>query len=104
MVDKVAEGMDEAGRDAPRYEWVEERVYWSNNYLARPYVTVDRAFSYYEPAYRYGVDAAHRYRGQSWDQIEANLDKGWESPGQHWSDIKDAVRDAWDRVTGYFDK
>lgn len=101
MADKVAEGMDQSGKDAPLYDWATERVYWRENYASRPYVVVDRAYTYYEPAYRYGVDAANRYPGRDWDEIEADLDRGWEEPGQHWKDIKNAVRDAWDRVTGH---
>jgi len=42
--------------------------------------------------------------GRTWDEAEEDLKAGW-ARFEHrsesaWEDIKDAVRDAWDRVTG----
>jgi hypothetical protein len=67
-------------------------------------VSADRGYEYYQPGYRYGVESATRYRGRNWNDIEGDLRSGWdrfEHRGQStWENMKDAVRDAWNRVTG----
>jgi hypothetical protein len=79
-------------------------AYWRTNYASRPYVSADRGYNYYEPGYRYGTEAASRYRGRTWEDPEPDLRRGWEgsthSVRSGWEDIKATVRDAWDRVTG----
>jgi hypothetical protein len=60
----------------------------------------------HDAAYRYGVHAAVSYPGKSWDEIEADLRRGWETPVQHiegiehaieadWDDVQEVVHDAW---------
>ena len=81
-----------------------ESEFWRNSYRSRPYASADREYEHYEPAYRYGFESADRYRDKSWNDVENDLERGWESyklRGESaWLDIKDAVRDAWDRATG----
>lgn len=85
-------------------DWASEETHWRQNYSSRPYVRADRGFNYYSPGYRYGYEAAHRFRGRDWKDVEPELRSGWdryEHRGQStWENIKDAVRDGWDRVTG----
>jgi hypothetical protein len=85
-------------------DWTQERSWWQENYRTRPYATADRGFDYYEPGYRYGTEAANRYRGRSWEDAENDLRSGWDSyegrARSTWEEIKASVRDAWDRVTG----
>lgn len=44
--------------------------------------------------------------GRSWDEIARDLRAGWERYEHRgglaaaWEDVREAVRDAWDRVTG----
>ena len=56
----------------------------------------------YEPAYRYGhtLRGDQRYAGRSWDEIEPDARRDWESshPGSAWERFKDSVRHAWERV------
>ena len=84
-------------------DWTTEETYWRDNWQTRPYATADRGFDYYQPAYRYGFESARNYRGRAWDEIETDLRTGWdryEYRGQStWENVKDAVRDAWNRVT-----
>jgi hypothetical protein len=83
--------------------WKDEDEYWRANYSMRPYA---RGSSYdtLGGGYRYGYEAADRYSGRDWDEIEPDLERDWdryEYRGQStWQQVKDAVRDAWDRVTG----
>ena len=98
---------DGSAHDGPGDLWLIEVHYWRQQYRSRPYVTADRSFEYYEPAYRYGVQAAQRHRGKSWEEIEADLRRGWEPPGQRaataWAEIRHAVRDAWEHVVNAAD-
>ena len=84
-------------------DWSTEDRYWRDNWRSRPYVTADRGYEYYQPGYRYGYESATRYRGRDWNDVENDLRTGWdraEYKGKStWENMKDAVRDAWNRVT-----
>ncbi len=84
-------------------DWTAESDYWRKSYRTRPYVEADRDYDYYEPAYRYGFESGTQYRGRSWDDVQADLERGWDKYKLRgklaWLEIKDAVRDSWDRVT-----
>lgn len=81
-----------------------EAEFWRVNYSKRPYYTTGKAYSEYEPAYRYGWESAARpeYRGRKFQEVESDLERGWEKTkgktAQSWHDVKDATRDAWDRI------
>lgn len=83
--------------------WGTEETYWRENWRSRPYASADRDFDYYQPGYRYGYESAGKYRGRAWNDVENELSAGWskyEHRGQStWENVKDAVRDAWNRVT-----
>jgi hypothetical protein len=114
LIDQVHEsGTSLASIRARRYSmsdmndqrWNDEDTYWRDNYRHRPYASSgDRDYDYYRPAYRYGYDAASRYRDRSWNDVESDLSSGWSSyedrGASTWEQMKDAVRDAWDRMTG----
>lgn len=86
--------------------WDAEDVHWRQSFGSRPYVSADRVYEYYQPALRYGFESASRYRGRQWEEVEPELSRGWETyehrgeSKSKWDEIKDAVRDGWDRVTG----
>lgn len=86
-------------------DWGTEEKFWRTNWNTRPYVTADRGYDFYQPGYRYGFESANRYRGRDWSDVETDLRSGWdryEHRGQRtWDHMKDAVRDAWRRVTGH---
>ena len=54
--------------------------------------------------FRYGYEAANKFQDQNWDDVEPDLTMGWDEyehrGNSTWENVKDAVRDAWDRVTG----
>jgi hypothetical protein len=85
-------------------DWKDEDVYWRENYKTRPYAG-SYDYTYYQPGYRYGYESAQRYSGRQWQDVESDLERGWdkwEHRGQStWESVKMAVRDAWDRVTGH---
>ena len=84
-----------------------ELVYWKEIYTKRPYYREGKTFSYYEPAYRYGVEAALRpdYRGRDWKALEADLARGWTNASatnrEPWNDLRDATHDAWSRANRF---
>ena len=93
-----------AGKDSRR-GWTEDDEYWRTNYSSRPYAsTGGQDYTFYQPAYRYGYESAHRYEGRNWNDIESQLSTDWTTYEHRtkstWEEIKGAVRDAWDRVTG----
>jgi hypothetical protein len=88
-----------------RLRWDDEDAYWETNYRNRPYASsAGKDYQFYRPGYRYGYDAASRYRGRNWTDVESDLSRDWNAYEHRgtstWEQIKDAVRDAWDRVTG----
>jgi len=78
-----------------------EDSYWRENFSSRPYAA-GRSYDDYRPAYQYGYDAANRYRGRRFEDVENELSSGWASAstgaGPSWHNVKEAVRDAWHRV------
>lgn len=84
---------------------VEDR-YWQENYSKRPYYRSGKEYSEYQPAYRYGWESAGRpeYRDRKFNDVEKDLERGWDkakgTTKETWYDVKDATRDAWNRVRG----
>jgi hypothetical protein len=88
-----------------QFGWNDEDTYWRDNFRSRPYASSsDRDYDFYKPGYRYGYDAAGRYQNRPWNDVEADLSRDWASydgrGNSTWEQMKDAVKDAWDRVTG----
>ena len=87
-----------------RLNWDEEDLYWRTNYNSRPYASGGLNYDTFRPGYRYGYESAHRYRGRNWSDVEKDLSGSWNAyehrGSSTWEQVKDAVRDAWDRVTG----
>lgn len=91
------------GATTDQLTWDNEATYWRDNWRARPYAKADRGFDYYLPGYRYGFESGTKYHGKEWNDVEPELRRGWdkyEHRGEStWEHMKDAVRDAWHRVT-----
>jgi hypothetical protein len=81
---------------------VAEDAYWRDNYASRPYAT-GASFEDYRPAYGYGTDAFTRYPGRTFDEIEPDLRRDWDtrrgSSSLEWDRAKHATRDAWQRLS-----
>jgi len=85
--------------------WETEEGNRADNFSSRPYgVGGSALFERYRPAYRYGWESAQHNMGRRWEDAEPDLRQGWdryEHRGEHqstWDEIKDAVKDAWDRT------
>jgi len=88
----VAESLDPTREDA----------YWRDNYSARPYVEEGASYDQYGPAYGFGVNAFGQNPGRSFDDVEPQMSRDWDSrrgeKGLPWSSARHAARDAWDRA------
>lgn len=63
------------------------------------------SYERYQPAYQYGYTLAtdNRYQGRSWNEIEPEARRAWNSQNQNtWEDFKDAVQYSWDKVRGKY--
>ena len=83
--------------------WDDEDRYWRENYSSRPYAKgsdVRRAHSRIPKRVRVGEEVP----GRKWPDVERDLERDWSSYSYRgkstWQQIRDAARDAWDRVTG----
>jgi hypothetical protein len=79
-----------------------EDSYWRENYTTRPYVQRGTDYTEYQPAYRYGWESRSRFADRKFDEVETDLERGWESAKGRsaltWDRAKEATRDAWHRV------
>jgi hypothetical protein len=86
--------------------WETEDNYWYENFSSRPYALGPDYYDRFRPAFRYGFESASHHLGRSWEEAEPDLRAGWEryehrgKDPSAWDEIKEAVRDAWNRVTG----
>lgn len=91
--------------DTSNRVWNDEDTYWRTNYSNRPYASSGHEYDYYQPGYRFGYDAATRYPNRTWSDVESDLSRDWNTYEHRgtstWEQMKDAVRDAWDRITGH---
>ncbi len=89
----IAEMIDPAAEDA----------YWRDNYSSRPYIKSGDTYDDYGPAYRYGVDSYGRYSDRTFDEVEPELSRDWQSARGSsrlaWNNAKHATRDSWQRVS-----
>jgi hypothetical protein len=83
----------------------EEDAFWREEHSKRPYFKSDRNYDdFYQPAYRYGWESAthQQYGNRRFDEVENDLERGWSSfrgnAKSEWRDVRDASRDAFDRV------
>lgn len=79
-----------------------EDTYWRENYPKSTYADNTVPYTEYQPAYRYGWEARERYPGRRYEEVENDLERGWETAkGESrlaWNKAKNATRDAWHRV------
>lgn len=78
-----------------------EAAYWKDNYKTRPYYTDTLPYADIHPAYQYGWETYPTYAGKSFDDVETDLQRGWETkqPKVEWKRARVATRDAWDRLS-----
>lgn len=87
-------------RDDESGKWGDSDQDFRSHY-EQNYGTTGRTYDYYAPAYNVGSDAATRYSGRQWDEVEPDIRRDFESHGTGaWEEFKAAVRHGWDKVRG----
>lgn len=80
-----------------------EDAYWRENYADRDYVRQGATYEDYGPAYRFGVDSYGRATGRSFEEVEPELKRDWDSnkgrSSLEWDRARNASRDSWQRLS-----
>ena len=73
--------------------------HFKETYQSAPYYSAGKTWNDYEPAYKYSYDAYGRNQGQSFEAIEPQLERDWESSRAKsslaWNEARGAVKDGW---------
>lgn len=80
----------------------EYTAHFQNSYRTAPYYRAGAGWTDYEPAYKYGYDSYEGLRGRRFEDVENELEAGWNKAKRNsqlaWSDAKEAVRDGWHHI------
>ena len=87
---------------AEHFDPTAEEAYWTKQYELEPYYEKGLTYDDYAPAYRLGYEARGRYAGRTFDSLDADLARDYESrrgkSKLEWNRAKHASRAAWDRI------
>ena len=77
-----------------------EDAYWRDNHVKQPYYSKGREYDAFAPAYRTGYEGRAKYDGRKFDEVESDLQADYKRHNGKldWIDVKDATRNAWNRV------
>jgi hypothetical protein len=81
-----------------------EEEYWKTQFRKRPYYKPGKHYEYYLPNYRYGWESAGReeFRNRDFEEIESDLRHTWrkfnEDSELEWEEVRESVRDAYERI------
>jgi hypothetical protein len=91
---------EKAAADAARM--ISEHEFWRKEFSNRPYFTLGTPYEQYGPAFQYGWESCAKYKGKTFQEVEAQLEREWEihrgKSQLSWNHVKEATRDAWQRV------
>jgi phage tail tape-measure protein len=101
LVGAIAGGL--AGKGAAEaIDPTAEDAYWRANYASRAYATPAHAYEDWGPAYGYAVHHYNRNVGRSFEEVEPEMEQGWErargTSSMEWTTARLAAFDAWDRA------
>jgi hypothetical protein len=78
-----------------------EDAYWREHFKTRAYASGD-TYDRWRAAYQYGWQSYTQHRGQTFDEVEPEMQLEWDNSKDGslltWDKAKDASRDAWTRV------
>ena len=81
-----------------------EEKYWREHHPGQPYAKGEQGYEHYAPAYRVGYEAAEKYPGKHFDEIEDDLALDYQKHQPRsalpWDRARSATRAAWDKVSG----
>jgi len=80
-----------------------EEIYWREQHSKQPHARKQVPFERYAPAYRTGVDAAHKYPGKDFLEIEDDVALDYQrhriGAALPWDHAKHAVHAAWAKLS-----
>ena len=83
---------------------IEEEKYWREQHPRQPYANDEIPFDAYAPAYRVGIEAAQKYPGKSFEEIEDDVILGYQrnrvGAALPWDHARHAVHAAWAKLSG----
>lgn len=75
---------------------------FQSSYQNASYYKPGQTWDDYEPAYAYGHDRRGALRDRRWEEVENDLETGWEKAKANsrlvWADAKEAVREGWHKL------
>jgi hypothetical protein len=81
-----------------------EEEYWREQHAKQAYANKNLPYEHYAPAYRTGAEAAKKYAGKKFEEIEDDIALGYEKhragSALPWDLARPAVKAAWDRLGG----
>jgi hypothetical protein len=81
----------------------EEEKHWREHHDKQPYANKERPFEHYAPAYRVGAEAAEKYPGKKFEEIEDSVILDYQraevGSALPWDHARHAVHAAWARVS-----
>ena len=81
-----------------------EEEYWRKHHASQPHATEDTTYEQFAPAYRVGAEAAHKYPGKQFHEIETDIALDYEKhevgSALPWDHVRGASKAAWAKVSG----
>ncbi len=81
-----------------------EEKYWREHHQEQPHATEGTTFEHFAPAYRVGAEAAGKYPGKPFHEIEDDIALDYEKhqvgSALPWDHVRGASKAAWAKVSG----
>lgn len=81
-----------------------EERYWQEHHHSQPHATEGTTYEHFAPAYRVGAEAASKYPGKEFHEIEDDVALDYEKhqvgDALPWDHVREASRAAWTKVSG----
>src|ERR1051326_6556446 len=81
-----------------------EEEYWRKHHASQPHASEETTFEQFAPAYRVGAEAAQKYPGKEFQEIELDVALDYEKhevgSALPWDHVRGASKAAWAKVSG----
>ncbi|MEO8438846.1 MAG: hypothetical protein ABI540_01365 [Spartobacteria bacterium] len=99
---------DETGKQeetaTDRIDLTAEEKYWQEHHETQPHASEGTTYEHYAPAYRVGAEAAEKYPGKEFHEIEDDLALDYQKhqigEALPWDHVRGASKAAWMKVSG----
>ncbi len=81
-----------------------EEKYWREHHASQPHADEETTYEHFAPAYRVGAEAAAKYPGKEFHEIEDDIALDYEKheigSALPWDRVRGASKAAWSKVSG----